>query len=91
MENRPTLETVQPGTKCDFCTWDGIDFLGRHDLRVRKMRREMICLYDDCCLNDYVTLNICFLCRWYLIQPRDHLDWITDDQRVEEKCHITPP
>lgn len=76
MEDRPTLKTVQPGTKCDFCAWDGVDLTVRHHIRTVKLRKEMISLWDDCCLNDYFELNICFLCRWYLTQPRDTLEWI---------------
>ncbi len=83
-ENRPDLITVQPGTKCDFCAWDGEDLTVRHHSRTVKLRREMILLWDDCVLNDaYTDLNICFLCRWYLMQPREHLDWIMSDADLE--------
>jgi len=46
------------------------------------MRKEMIMLWDDLALNDYLTLNICFLCRWYLLQDRDQLDWIIADDQL---------
>lgn len=79
-ENRPTLRVIQPGTKCDFCAWDGVELTERHSLRCGKMRREMIMLWDDHCLNDYLELDICFLCKFYMLKPREHLDWIIDSQ-----------
>jgi len=77
----PTLQSAGIGTKCDFCAWDGVELTMRHSYTAGVMRREMISLWDDQLLNEYADITICAICRWYLIHPREHMDWIIDSQR----------